>query len=79
MVRNTLRSLFQRRQAEAALEDEFQDHLEREIESNLLAGMAPAEARLAALRVIGPVSFHQEACRDWRGTAYLETCARDLR
>jgi predicted permease len=79
IVRNTLRSLFRRRRAEAELEDEFRYHLEREIESNLRAGMPPREARLAALRLIGPIAFHQEACRDWRGTAYLETCARDVR
>jgi macrolide transport system ATP-binding/permease protein len=79
IVRNTLQSLFRRRQAEVELEDEFQYHLEREIESNMRAGMPPKEARLAALRLIGPLSFHQEACRDWRGTAFLETCVRDAR
>jgi predicted permease len=79
ILRNTVRSLFQRRRAESDLEQEFGYHLEREIESNLRVGMPPEEARLAALRLIGPISFHQEACRDWRGTAFLETCARDLR
>lgn len=78
-LRNTLRSLLFRRQAEGDLEDEFRDHLEREIESNIRSGMPPEEARVAALRLIGPISFHQEGCRDWRGTAFIETCARDLR
>jgi predicted permease len=41
--------------------------------------MTPGEARLAALRLIGPMSVHQEECRDWRGTAFIETCARDVR
>jgi predicted permease len=79
MVRNTLRSLFLRRQAERDLEEEFQDHLQRQIESNIRAGMAAEEARFAALRLIGPISFHLEECRDWRGTAFLEACARDAR
>ncbi len=79
IVRNTLRALLRRRQAEADLEDEFRDHLEREIESNITTGMAPEEARPAALRLMGPISVHQEECRDWRGAVFLETCARDVR
>jgi predicted permease len=79
VVRNTVRSLFRRRQAEAELEEEFGYHLEQEIDSKIRAGMTPQEARLAALRLIGPISFHQEQCRDWRGTTFIETCARDLR
>src|SRR5215472_3954406 len=78
-IRHTLRSLFRRRRAEADLDDEFRDHLEREIEHNVRSGMPPEEARRAALLLIGPMAFHQEECRDWRGTAFVETCARDLR
>jgi predicted permease len=77
--RHTIRSFFRRRQTEVELADEFRDHLEREIEHNLRSGMPPEEARRAALRLIGPVAFQQEECRDWRGTAFVETCARDLR
>ncbi len=78
-LRGTLRSLFRRRRAEAELEDEFRDHLEREIESNIRAGMAPGEARRAALRLMGAMALHKEQCRDWRGTAWVENWARDLR
>ena len=78
-VRNTLRSLFQRRQVEADLELELRQHLEQEIESNIGAGMSPDQARLAALRLIGPMPLHREECREWRGTALIETCARDVR
>jgi hypothetical protein len=53
--------------------------MEREIENNIQAGMPPREARSAALRMVGPVAFHQEECREWRGTAFIETCARDAR
>jgi predicted permease len=79
IVRNALRPLFRRRQVEAELAAEFQDHLEQEIESNLRSGMTPEEARAAALRLVGPISYHQEQCRDSRGTAFVETLARDLR
>jgi predicted permease len=79
VVRNALRSLFRQRQAEAELQEEFAYHLEREIENNIRAGMSPEDARLAALRLIGPVSFHQEECRDSRGTAFVDICARDVR
>src|SRR5437763_5216160 len=79
MIRNTLRSLFRRSHADADLEEECRDHLEREIESNLRAGMSRGQARLAALRLIGPISLYQEECRDWRGAAFIETWARDLR
>ncbi len=79
IVRNELRSLFHRRRAEAELAAEFQDHLEQEIANNLRSGMRPEEARAAALRLIGPISYHQEQCRDSRGAAFLETFARDLR
>ena len=79
ILRNALRSLSRRRQAEADLEAEFRDHLEREIESNIAAGLPPEEAKRAALRLIGPVGLQKEECRDWRPTAFLETLARDLR
>jgi predicted permease len=79
MFGNWFRSLFHRHRAETELAEEFQDHLEREIESNLRAGMTAQEARLAALRLVGPVSYYQEQCRDWRSTAFLEVLMRDLR
>ena len=78
-AKHTLRSLFRRRAAENELSQELEDHLRQEIESNLRFGMPPEEARLAALRLIGPIALHQEECREWRGTAFLETTARDLR
>jgi predicted permease len=79
ILRNTLRALLHPRQAETDLADEFRDHLDREIESNLRAGMTPAEARLAGLRLVGPIAVQQEECRDSWGTAFLQTCARDVR
>jgi len=79
VIRNTLRSLFKRRQLEVELHEEFEYHLQHEIEANLRAGMPPDEARLAALRLIGPISLQQEECRDSRGVAFFETSLRDVR
>jgi predicted permease len=77
IFRNTLRTLLRRRQAETDLEDEFRYHLEQEIETNVRAGMPPKEARLAALRLIGPIALQQEQCRESRGTPWLDAFARD--
>ncbi|MBV8807649.1 MAG: ABC transporter permease [Acidobacteriaceae bacterium] len=78
-LRMLARSLFRRRQLEADLADELQHHLQQEIESNVRAGMTPAEAKLAAQRLMGPVSLYKEECRDARGTRLIESFVRDLR
>lgn len=78
-VYSIFRSLFEGRRAEADLDDEIRDHLEREIESNRRAGLSEEEARFAARRLLGPVSLYKEECRDARGIGFIETMARDLR
>ena len=74
-----LRSLLQHKRIEAELDDEIRDHFEQEIQNNVRAGMSPAEAKLAAQRLIGPVSLYKEECRDARATSFIENFARDLR
>jgi predicted permease len=74
-----LGSLLYHRRAESDLGDEFEDHLNREIENNIRLGMSREEARYAAQRLVGPVALFGEECRDQRSTAFLETLARDLR
>src|SRR5229473_261625 len=77
--RRVLQSLFRRQQTEADLDAELQYHLEQEIESGVRAGMSPEEAKLAAQRLVGPVSLYKEKCRDAWGTGFMETLIRDLR
>jgi hypothetical protein len=77
--RSTVRWLFHRRRAEAELDDELRYHYEREIENNVRAGIPLEEAKLAAQRLIGPVSLYKEQCRDARGAGWFENFARDLR
>ncbi|HLJ46475.1 MAG TPA: ABC transporter permease [Bryobacteraceae bacterium] len=79
MLGNTARSLFRKGKADSELRQEFQYHLEKEIENNIRAGMTPAQARNAALSLIGPITLQQEECRDSRGINFIETSLRDLR
>lgn len=78
-VQSIFRSLFRRRQAEADLNDELRDHMEREVECNIRAGMSPEDARFAARQLIGSVSLYKEECRDARGIGFVEILSRDLR
>jgi predicted permease len=78
-ARLRLRSLFHRRSVECELEAELRFHLDRQIEENLSSGMAPDEARRAALRTIGGFTQYQEECRDMRRVKLIENFAQDLR
>ncbi|HEX4809298.1 MAG TPA: ABC transporter permease [Bryobacteraceae bacterium] len=75
----TLRALFLRDRAERDLDSELAYHLEQEIESNIRGGMTPVQARLAAQRLVGPVSVYKEECRDARGIGFVEITIRDVR
>jgi len=74
-----LRSLFRRNRVERELDEELQYHLEKKIEQFVAEGMSPLEARHAAMRATGGLSQQQEACRDARGTRWLEDLAGDIR
>src|SRR5438132_1075274 len=74
-----LRSLFRRRRVESEMDDELRFHLEHETEENIRRGMAPEEARRAALRSFGQVEQVREQCRDMRGLTFIESVAQDVR
>jgi len=78
-IRLRLRSLFRRRGLERELEAEIRFHLDRQIEENLVSGMAPDEARRAALCAIGGITQIQEECREMRRVNLIENLAQDLR
>jgi len=78
-VRLRLRSLFHRSAVECELDAELRFHLERQIEENLVSGMAPGEARRAALRAVGGLTQYQEECRDMRRVTLIENFVQDLR
>ena len=78
-LRLRLRSLFRRQRADRDLSDEFQFHLQCQIDEYVAQGMAPEEARYAALRSLGgPEQFKQE-CRDMRSVSFIEHIKQDLR
>ena len=74
-----LRSLFRRHAVEQELSSELQFHLEELIEEKMAAGMAPEEARCAALRAMGSLTQIADKCRDERNVGLAETTWLDLR
>jgi predicted permease len=74
-----LRALFQKARMEADLDEELRFHLQREIEKNVRAGMAPREARRVAYVRFGGVERVKEQVRDARGVRPLEDFVTDAR
>jgi len=56
--------------AETAMAEEMRAHLEHRIQQQEASGLAPAEARAAALRQFGNAEAFKEACRDARGRRF---------
>ncbi len=74
-----LRSLFRPGAVDGELSSELQDHVERQVQEYVASGMAPAEARAAALRTMGGLDQVIESCRDARGLTLVFDLARDAR
>ena len=74
-----LRSLFRRTAVERELDEELQHHLQRQIELNVERGMTREDAHHAALRAMGGVEPHKEACRDQRNVQIVDHLIRDAR
>ena len=74
-----LRSLFLRERAEQDLNDEIVFHLDQQIAENIANGLAPADARRAALRAMEGLELHKEECRDMRRVNWVEDLLYDLR
>jgi putative ABC transport system permease protein len=79
MVRMAAYALFRPRASEQDLSDELAFHIERQTAENVKAGMAPAEARRAAMIEFGGVESMKEECRETRKTNWLHDLAQDLR
>lgn len=78
ILRTRLRSLFFRNARESELTEELQLHLQRETERLHAGGLSHEAARLQALRTFGGVDQIREACRDSRGTAFVDDTVRDI-
>jgi putative ABC transport system permease protein len=78
-LKTALRALLHRSQAEHELDDELQQHLERQVEQNIRLGMNPDEARYAARRAFGGIEQAKEKSRDSSGLRWLVELWQDLR
>ena len=72
-------SLFNRRKKDWEMEQEFQSHLQMEMEDKMRSGMTPEEARRAAMIKSGGLSSARESHREQRGLPFLETLFQDIR
>ena len=62
-----------------SLEEDIREHIERETDENIALGMAPADARNAALRKFGSVTLAREAVRDVWIPRWLQGLGQDIR
>ncbi|MEX2273581.1 MAG: ABC transporter permease [Vicinamibacterales bacterium] len=73
-----LRALIARRRVERELDDELAFHIECETRKHIAAGVDPAEARARARARFGSPALVADECRDARGTAFVDSSARDV-
>jgi macrolide transport system ATP-binding/permease protein len=74
-----LLGLFQRRNRDAEMAEEIQQHVDLLIERNIAAGMLPHEARNAALRQFGGIEQTKEIAREQRVWIWADEFLQDLR
>ena len=74
-----LRALFRRDHLNAELDEELQDHVERETEKYLRSGLPVDEARRRALIALGGMEQVRQQTRDSRGVRMIEQMLQDLR
>ena len=79
IVRLRLRSLVSGTTVDRELDEELRDHVERQVDANLRAGMTPTEARRTALVAIGGIRQTAEQCRDQRGLRGVDSVVSDTR
>ena len=76
---NYIITKLQRRRAERELDDEIRSHIEMEIRLNIERGMAPDEARSAAIRRFGSVAIAKEDSRQMWGFTMIESVWQDVK
>jgi putative ABC transport system permease protein len=79
VLRQRWRSLARKGDVERQLADEIAYHLAEEADAHAARGLAPGAARQAAVAGFGGVERVKDACRDARGTVFLESVVKDLR
>ena len=76
---NWWRRLLGRKRMEGELEKELRFHIEEHAHDLIAHGSNPDEARRKARIVLGGPEQVKEACRDARGTRWLEDFLQDFR
>lgn len=74
-----LRSLVRRGQADRDLDEELAYHIAQRTQQYIGEGLAPREAREAALREWRGVEQIKEECRDMRRVSFIQDLAGDIR
>ena len=74
-----VRRLFSRRRMEAELDKELRFHFESQVADKVRSGIAESEARRLTRIEFGGMEQIKEACRERRGTLWLETILQDVR
>src|SRR5688500_17061095 len=74
-----LRSLLLRRQLEAEMQHEIDSHIDRATDRLMARGLTADDARNAATREFGSVTYLKEDARRARGTHWLEALGADSR
>src|SRR5437870_2846658 len=72
-------SWFRRRRWERRMDDEFQFHLQSQIDDYISHGFSPEEAQLRARRELGSVDLAKDECRDERPLEPIDHFVRDVR
>ncbi len=73
-----IRALIGKKKKEAEMTEEMRQHIERQTEAHVAAGLNPGEARYRAMKEFGNVASIQEQCREQRGWLWLEQAGQDL-
>ncbi|HXA53119.1 MAG TPA: ABC transporter permease, partial [Candidatus Acidoferrum sp.] len=74
-----LRYILRRSRVEQELDEELQFHLEHKIEEGIARGLAPTEARFAAMRAMDGLAQRKEEMRDMRYMHWLTDFVDDAR
>lgn len=73
-----LRALIRPGRVERELQDELQFHVERETRKLIDEGLTAEEARIKAHARLGSITVAADACRDERGTAFIDNSIGDI-
>ena len=76
---NWLRNLRGKEHLDREMDAEMRAHIEMQTQEHIEGGMAPEEARYAALRQFGNVGSLTERCREERGLRWLDDLLQDVR